>query len=159
MTIQDLGSVGEFVAAVATVATLLYLAIQLRNNSRVTRFEGHLETRKMLAESQRLIAEPDKARIWNAGLRDPSSLGEDELSSFYSIMFLLVNAIDAGLEYQRVTHDKDFYRPQGDFLAVLATQPGFKQWWSFASNTFNSDLNRRVATYMLSDGSDPVTRS
>ena len=103
MTIQDLGSVGEFVAAVATVATLLYLAIQLRNNSRVTRFEGHLETRKMLAESQRLIAEPDKARIWNAGLRDPSSLGEDELVSFYSIMFLLVNAIDAGLEYQRAT--------------------------------------------------------
>jgi hypothetical protein len=29
MTLQDLGSIGEFLAAVATVATLVYLAIQL----------------------------------------------------------------------------------------------------------------------------------
>jgi len=33
MTIQDLGSLGEFVAAVATVATLVYLAAQIRQNT------------------------------------------------------------------------------------------------------------------------------
>lgn len=37
MTIQDLGSAGEFVAAVATVATLVYLAIQLRSSNRLAR--------------------------------------------------------------------------------------------------------------------------
>ena len=33
MTIQDLGSLGELIAAVATVATLVYLAIQLKQNT------------------------------------------------------------------------------------------------------------------------------
>ena len=33
MTIQDLGSIGELVAALATVATLAYLAIQIRQNT------------------------------------------------------------------------------------------------------------------------------
>ena len=33
VTIQDLGSIGEFVAAIATVATLVYLAIQIRSNT------------------------------------------------------------------------------------------------------------------------------
>ena len=33
MTIQDLGSLGELIAAIATVATLIYLATQLRQNS------------------------------------------------------------------------------------------------------------------------------
>ena len=33
MTIQDLGSIGELVGAVATVATLLYLAVQIRGLS------------------------------------------------------------------------------------------------------------------------------
>ena len=33
MTLQDLGSVGEFVAAIATLATLIYLATQIRQNS------------------------------------------------------------------------------------------------------------------------------
>ncbi len=37
MTIQDLGSAGEFVAAIATVATLIYLAIQLRGSNRLAK--------------------------------------------------------------------------------------------------------------------------
>ena len=37
MTIQDLGSAGEFVAAIATVATLIYLAVQLRGSNRLAR--------------------------------------------------------------------------------------------------------------------------
>ena len=40
MTIQDLGSVGEFVAAVATVATLIYLAVQIRASNRLARAEA-----------------------------------------------------------------------------------------------------------------------
>ena len=34
MSIQDLGSVGELIAAIATVATLLYLATQIRQNTK-----------------------------------------------------------------------------------------------------------------------------
>jgi hypothetical protein len=34
VTIQDLGSVGELVAAIATVATLIYLATQIRQNNK-----------------------------------------------------------------------------------------------------------------------------
>ena len=37
MTIQDLGSLGELMAAIATVATLVYLAIQLKQNTRALR--------------------------------------------------------------------------------------------------------------------------
>ena len=37
MTIQDLGSLGELIAAVATVSTLVYLAIQLKQNTRALR--------------------------------------------------------------------------------------------------------------------------
>ncbi len=37
VTIQDLGSLGELVAAIATVATLIYLAIQIRASNRLAR--------------------------------------------------------------------------------------------------------------------------
>ena len=37
MTIQDLGSIGELIAAIATVATLVYLAVQLKQNTRALR--------------------------------------------------------------------------------------------------------------------------
>lgn len=40
MTIQDLGSIGELTAAVATVVTLAYLAIQIRTTNRLARAEA-----------------------------------------------------------------------------------------------------------------------
>ena len=36
-TVADLGSIGEFIGAIATIATLAYLALQIRQNSRVVK--------------------------------------------------------------------------------------------------------------------------
>jgi hypothetical protein len=36
MTLQDLGNIGEFVAAIGVVVSLIYLAIQVRAGSRQT---------------------------------------------------------------------------------------------------------------------------
>ena len=41
MSIQDLGSIGELIAALATVATLAYLAVQIRQNTRALRGAAH----------------------------------------------------------------------------------------------------------------------
>lgn len=40
MTFQDLGNLSQFIAAVATVATLFYLAIQIRASNRLARAEA-----------------------------------------------------------------------------------------------------------------------
>jgi hypothetical protein len=40
VTIQDLGNIGELIAAVATVLTLFYLAVQIRASTRVARLEA-----------------------------------------------------------------------------------------------------------------------
>ena len=34
MSLEDLGNIGEFVAAVAVVVSLIYLAVQIRQNTR-----------------------------------------------------------------------------------------------------------------------------
>ena len=48
MTLSELGSVGEFVSALAVLATLVYLAIQIRQSSATTR----AQIRQSLADSQ-----------------------------------------------------------------------------------------------------------
>ena len=37
MTLQDIGSIGELIAAIATVITLIYLAVQIRQSTEVAR--------------------------------------------------------------------------------------------------------------------------
>ena len=46
MNIQDLGSIGELVAAIATLATLVYLAVQMRKNTAATRSTALLEIQR-----------------------------------------------------------------------------------------------------------------
>ena len=41
MNIQDLGSLGEFIAAIATLGTLIYLAIQIRQNNLIAKEQAH----------------------------------------------------------------------------------------------------------------------
>ena len=49
MTLSDLGSIGEFVSSLAVVVSLIYVAIQIRQNSR----EVRLASRQRALESSR----------------------------------------------------------------------------------------------------------
>jgi len=56
MTIQDLGNIGELVAAIATVATLVYLAIQIRSNTIAVRSAAAQSVHEAFATWYRMIA-------------------------------------------------------------------------------------------------------
>ena len=48
MSIQDIGSLGEFVAALATVITLIYLSAQIKQNNLITKAQfGHGLTQRL----------------------------------------------------------------------------------------------------------------
>jgi hypothetical protein len=82
MTIQDWGAFGEIVGAVAVVASLVYLAVQIRQNTRqlshsieaarIASLERNIESSNHLREI--LILNPDLAELWLSGLEDFCSL-------------------------------------------------------------------------------------
>ncbi len=79
MTIQDYGSIGEIVGAIATVATLLYLAVQIRQNNRLVAASIADSSRDSMNELARILgANPEAARVYAAGVQDPSSLSLHE---------------------------------------------------------------------------------
>ena len=53
MTIQDLGAIGELLAAIATIVTLIYLAVQIRANTRAT----SAQSRHAISDFARTICE------------------------------------------------------------------------------------------------------
>ncbi len=50
MTIQDWGAIGEIIGAIATIATLIYLATQIRQNTRALQATSMDSTTKMANE-------------------------------------------------------------------------------------------------------------
>ena len=69
VTIQDWGSVGEIVGAVATMATLLYLTTQIRQNTRTVRVASAAEIVTQQNESSRMLGQSeDITKLYFDGL-------------------------------------------------------------------------------------------
>ena len=83
MTIQDLGSLGELVAAIATVATLIYLALQIRQNTRATQAGSfHAIYDSMNYVNIAVIQNSELTRVWLTGAADRDSLNPEDLHKF-----------------------------------------------------------------------------
>ena len=59
MTLEQLGGLGEFIGAMAVVVSLIYVAFEIRSNSRSTRLAA-LQT--AMESSQRIIELPARDR-------------------------------------------------------------------------------------------------
>ena len=65
MTLQDLGSLGEFIGAIAVVISLIYLAAQIRQNTRALHSSSYAQSAEQLWLVNLAVAQDrDLARIW-----------------------------------------------------------------------------------------------
>ena len=146
MTIQDLGSLGELIAAVATVATLVYLAMQIREHSRSTRAEAARGTvdgnPAMLAVAQ----DPELTKIFVSGLSDFTALDRFEKTRFAYTFGSMIGAV--GRHYENVTlgilEEAHFKSHNWGHLMMLET-PGGSQFWHTYVDTFPPEFRDFVS--------------
>ena len=100
MTIQELGSIGELLGALATIATLIYLALQIRqhnSHSRLQAFDNFSD--KVTRWFSRMNESPELLQIYLEGQKEFG--GFDELGKwrFNLIMMELLVIFEAGFEH------------------------------------------------------------
>ncbi len=70
MTLEDLGNLGEFLSAIAVVVSLVYLAIQIRQNTTAVRNSTFQEAiRDQISGIDQLNPNPELNRIFYDGMR------------------------------------------------------------------------------------------
>ena len=74
MTIQEMGALGEMIGGIAVVISLIYVGLQIRQNSNSVRAASQIALRQLGTEITSQIAAPDMARIYVQGLKDISPL-------------------------------------------------------------------------------------
>jgi hypothetical protein len=146
MTLQDLGSIGEIVGALAVLVSLAYLALQIRQNTQALRASIQQENRKSIAEFYRLLVNPDTARIWRVGLSEPAKLGEADAVSFHALLSFLFNHFEAAFHRRALpqVHDAHSDEPREVAIRGLLRAPGFLPWWQSYRRTFSSDFQEHV---------------
>jgi len=163
MSIQDWGAIGEVIAAVAVVVSLLYLAAQIRQNTRQSEIQSsnlrqtiYTATGESFSAFRSLIiGDSETAEIWRKASQSPSLLDESELvradyliqEYFVSFMIAYVNSRELALE-QRIDHAMWIK----DAMDYELRKSGIREWWRGNRNRFNLEdfresMDAIVASY------------
>ena len=132
MTIQELGSLGELIAAIATVITLAYLALQIRQSAKVTGQSAvHSSIESGLAVRLELVREPEVAALYLKGLADHQSLSREDLLRFNMlIQSIFENLREAFEHYRRGDIDEANWKSQATIVGWILPQPGGEWAWN-----------------------------
>lgn len=146
MSIQDLGSLGEFIAALATLATLVYLAVQIRKNTIAVRAGSHQAVSDCFIELNSWIAkDASLARIYRVGAESPSDLSEDERAQFNFMLLSVFHAYQTTFYHHQVgTLDDALYQPIMRDIEVVLASPGVREWWTETPFSFNPEFQRHL---------------
>ena len=87
MNWQALGAIGELVGALAVVVSIIYLAIQIRLNSKLLQSAAQDSISLKYAQTMNMSgASPENAAIFHKGLLDTRSLRPEETTHFLLMM-------------------------------------------------------------------------
>jgi len=151
MTIQDLGSIGELIGAVATVATLVYLAIQIRSNTTATRSGAAQAVHESFSNWYNMLASDESLSALVAkGLRDYESLTEAERARFVSVaMSILLNTQDAFIKWREGSLIDELWISWEFVIMNLVKTPGGGTVWQDRKYLFGAHFRDHVETEIM----------
>jgi hypothetical protein len=139
MSLEDLGNIGEFVAAVAVVVSLIYLAVQIRQNTSQIRQNTEATWVSAVQESTHygaavaghLIQNKHFARIFRIGAEDMSQLTQDERTQFDAFMNMVFAQFHVTFyQHEHSMVSDEILEARTSHMLWFLRQPGVAAWWS-----------------------------
>jgi hypothetical protein len=154
MTISDLGSLGELIAAIATVATLIYLAAQIRQNTNQLKGESIREINNTEQELvQQIRDNPEMFSILMRTLIDWDSVSAKEQARTHLLLYSYTRWLETcwNLSEQK-TLDQNIYKSRELFiLGILSNPKGGRVWWEMWKELYDpkfvAELDRALEAY------------
>ena len=169
MTIQDLGSIGEFIAALATLATLAYIAIQVnhakrdfRESSQRARTEFTYRLGVRSADQQLDWFSPDGQNkvMMKALLTDERLTREEGFEFAVQMSIFLGGLIQTEFLHNRGLLDAEFMQTRRSIYRPYLEMPRVRKWWKRTGREFYGHteafevVEKMVAEIEAQEGSD-----
>ncbi len=132
----------------AVVVSLIYVAFEIRSNSRSTRLAA-LQT--AMESSQRIIELPardrDLSRVIRIGSDDPDSLTEDEFAQYrYWLILSLRSTENLFVQYKAGALEYETWVARAGVVKWMMHQPGGRRVWASTSKRYRVDFQEWMAS-------------
>ena len=129
MDLTQLANLGEFVGGVAVLVTLVYLAVQIREEKLANRSAAGDETARSWRENLGFLME--HADVFSAGARGMAALrGEDALRFVPLMQYIMAYFENFYGKYRDGVVDRAEWERLDQVLVWYFSWPGVVEWWS-----------------------------
>jgi len=142
ITLEQFSYIAEVVASVAVIASLLYVAAQIRQDTRQRR----LETIQVISSEfngwyDTLASNRELAEMWHRGLFDYQSLDATERVQFTLLTVRILRTWhEQYFQWREGVMDADFWQSWVALLEDLIQYPGWKEVWLRRHHQFTKDF-------------------
>ena len=138
----------EITGAIAVVVSVLYLGLQIRDNTKVLRSQAHYNALSLAQRPMEMMIENESlAGVVNRSYANPDAVSADDWARFGNYAFIGFNAWEY-LYYQnrdRAIPKELWVGADAYFKDLVGTKPGLTRFWSEFQISFDEPFRSYVA--------------
>ena len=144
MSLSDLASIGSLISGVAVAITLIFLVMQMRQNTLAVKATATQSFSALYQQiSNIVVVNGDMARIWRQGLDDIHQLSDDERVRFISYLSTIFRFMEsARLQWRHGQLDNQHWYELETEIKDFSMQPGVKAYWALRRHWHADDFGR-----------------
>ena len=158
-TAQLLGNLGEFVGAFAMVATLFYLAVQVRHSREATQANtksveqservSRAQVRNSITEqivqiNSLVLSQPALLAVQSRSIRNESLDGNEDEQVRTLAFIWLKHSENVHYQYRQGLYDESEYRAQREIWRVRLQESAFRDVWARFRQTFSPPFAQEI---------------
>jgi hypothetical protein len=146
MNWEAISAISQFVGSIAVVLSVLYLAVQVHQGTRVAK----LATQDAAATALRDVTKPfmenaELERIWRVGLENISALSAEERARFFHAAYQFLKAFETiHSHYVYGLMDRQLWKGWEGLLRHYAVAPGISHYWKLRPEVFSERFRKFV---------------
>jgi len=146
MNLTDLANIGQVIGAIAVVISLIYVALQIRQNTNAVRAATAQSVHEHFANWYTTFAsDPSLSAVAINGLKDYGSLSETDKARLVAIfMAFLSYSQNAFLKWRQGLLAPSLWLGWEQVIMNLVCAPGGKAFWKERSYLFGEEFRRYV---------------
>jgi hypothetical protein len=151
MSWDAISALAEVAGAVATVATLAFLAVQIRDNTAAVRASVFNQKTDSWADAMRPLLDPGHTELFLSGLRSYQALGAADKLRFGVLVGAMLDQLSGLIEHQqRGLIAESALAPYDAYFAELFRWAGAREFWEVQRPMYSGAVRARVERALAS---------
>jgi hypothetical protein len=157
--LESLANLGEIIGAIAVVVSLIYLAVQVRQNTQAQRTENFSRALDRVAAMQATLSQDSEtSAIFSKGVAEPSELKPKERMQFTWAMYELFGAFEfMFLASKANAIPEEVWRRWSSAVAWWLSFPGVQTWWKVRPIPFTDSFTLYIESLLENNPTDAET--